>query len=52
MTPLHLGDKEVEARSLAVRNVKTKKQVTVSIQGFIEKLVSEIAGKKLEPSVG
>ena len=49
---LVMGDKEIEAKSVTVRNVKTKKQVTVSVDEFLEKMVSDVAGRVLEPSIG
>lgn len=49
---LVIGDKEIAEKSVTVRNVKTKKQVTVSVKEFIEKTVQDIAGRKLEVSIG
>ncbi len=49
---LVIGDREVESKSLAVRNVSTKKQVTVSIEEFMEKTVADIRARKLMPSIG
>src|SRR3989338_4344642 len=47
-----VGDKEVEAKSVTVRNVKTKKQVTVSKDEFVKTTVQDIAERKLEASIG
>ncbi len=49
---LVMGDKEIEAKSVTVRNVKTKKQVTVTIDEFIAKVTSDVALRALEPSIG
>ena len=49
---LVMGDKEIEAKSVTVRNVKTKKQVTVSKDEFVKKTVKDIADRALEPSIG
>jgi threonyl-tRNA synthetase len=47
-----LGDKEVVAQTVTVRNVKTKKQVTVPVGEFVEKTAVDIRERKLEASVG
>lgn len=49
---LVMGDKEIEAKSVTVRNVKTKKQVTVTIDEFIAKVTSDVVTRALEPSIG
>lgn len=49
---LVMGDKEIEAKSVTVRNVKTKKQVTVTIDEFITKVTSDVTSRALEPSIG
>ncbi len=49
---LVMGDKEIEAASVTVRNVKTKKQVTVPVSEFIEKTLSDVETRKLELSIG
>ncbi|MDD5624052.1 MAG: threonine--tRNA ligase, partial [Candidatus Peribacteraceae bacterium] len=49
---LVVGDKEVESESVAVRNVKTKKQVTVSLKEFVEKTAGDIAERRLTCSIG
>src|SRR3989338_11716009 len=48
---LVVGDKEVEAKSVAVRNVKTKKQVVVTMKEFMEKCLEDIGQRKLEASI-
>ena len=47
---LVIGDQEVKDQSLAVRNVKTKEQVSVTLGEFIEKTVGDIQSRKLESS--
>jgi threonyl-tRNA synthetase len=49
---LVMGDKEIEAKSVTVRNVKTKKQVTLSIAEFTEKTMADIAARSVELSIG
>jgi len=49
---LVLGDKEAQGRSVAVRNVKTKQQVTVPLKEFIEKTVADVRERKLVASIG
>ncbi|MFH0770682.1 MAG: threonine--tRNA ligase [Candidatus Peregrinibacteria bacterium] len=49
---LVVGDKEVSDRSLAVRNVVTKKQVTVGLADFITKTEGDIAERRLVCSLG
>jgi len=49
---LVLGDKEKDSKGVTVRNFKTKEQVEVSLTDFIEKTVSDIKTRKLEPSIG
>ncbi len=49
---LVMGDKEIAGKSVTVRNVKTKKQVTVPIAEFVEKTVSDVETRKLELSIG
>jgi len=49
---LVLGDKEVKSDGVAVRNVKTKKQVEVSLAEFIKKTVGDIKERSLEASIG
>ncbi|MFA7681453.1 MAG: threonine--tRNA ligase [Candidatus Peribacteraceae bacterium] len=49
---LVLGDTEKNEKSVAVRNVKTKEQVSVPFAQFVEKTVGDIAARKLEASFG
>lgn len=49
---LVLGDKEVEAKSVAVRNVATKNQVTVPLREFLTSIVDDIRARSLKASVG
>ncbi len=49
---LVIGDREVAENGVTVRNVKTKKQVPVSIEEFIAKTVDDIEGRTLEASIG
>ncbi|MBU2213227.1 threonine--tRNA ligase [Patescibacteria group bacterium] len=49
---LVVGDKEVKDESVAVRNVKTKEQVTISLSEFVDNTVSDIRERKLECSIG
>jgi threonyl-tRNA synthetase len=49
---LVMGDKEIEAKSVTVRNVKTKKQSTLPITEFIEKTVADIQQRRLSASIG
>ncbi|TSC98272.1 MAG: threonyl-tRNA synthetase [Candidatus Peregrinibacteria bacterium Greene1014_49] len=49
---LVVGDKEMELKSVAVRNVKTKKQVVVTMKEFMEKLKVDVTERKLEASIG
>ncbi len=49
---LVVGDKEMEATSVAVRNVKTKKQVVVTMKEFMEKCQQDIVERRLEASIG
>ncbi len=48
---LVIGDKEMEADSAAVRNVKTKEQTVVPLKEFIAKTVSDIKERRLEASL-
>jgi threonyl-tRNA synthetase len=47
-----LGDREVAEKTVTVRNVKTKKQVGVTVTEFIEKTLADIKSRKLEASIG
>ena len=49
---LVLGDKEKECAGVAVRNVKTKQQVEVSLSEFISKTAQDIAQRSLTHSIG
>lgn len=49
---LVLGDKEAGDRSVTVRNVKTKEQVPVSVDAFIESVAADVRDRKLEYSIG
>lgn len=49
---LVLGDKEKDSEGVAVRNVKSKEQVEVSLKEFIENTVSDISERNLESSIG
>lgn len=49
---LVLGDKEKESDGVAVRNVKTKQQVEVSLSEFIKKTSEDIEKRSLHHSIG
>lgn len=49
---LVLGDKEAEGELVAVRNSKTKAQVTVPLKEFTAKTLKDIQLRRLEPSIG
>lgn len=49
---LVMGEKEIAENSVTVRNVKTKKQVTVSVDEFTKKTTEDIRERKLEASIG
>ena len=49
---LVVGDKEVKDETVAVRNVKTKEQVTVPLKEFIGKTVGDVRERRLEASIG
>ncbi|HBH20419.1 MAG TPA: threonine--tRNA ligase [Candidatus Peribacter riflensis] len=49
---LVVGDKEVADNSVAVRNVLTKKQVSVPLKEFIEKTKEDIRLRRLACSIG
>ena len=49
---LVLGDRELQERAVAVRNVATKQQVTVPFEAFLEKTVQDVQEKRLKVSVG
>ncbi len=49
---LVIGDKEIEQNAVAVRNVATKKQVTVSVDEFVAATLEDVRGRKLKASIG
>ncbi|MFH0851398.1 MAG: threonine--tRNA ligase [Candidatus Peregrinibacteria bacterium] len=49
---LVVGDKEVAENAVAVRNVVTKKQVSVPLREFIEKTKEDIRLRRLQCSIG
>ena len=48
---LVIGDKEVKENAVAVRNVVTKKQVTVPLRDFVQKTAQDIARRALHSSI-
>jgi threonyl-tRNA synthetase len=44
---LVVGEQEMNSRTLAVRNLKSKEQTTETIESFIERVQEEIREKKL-----
>lgn len=49
---LVMGDKEIAEKSVTVRNVRTKKQVTLQVSEFIALTTNDVAQRKVEPSIG
>lgn len=49
---LVIGDKEVEARAVAVRNVVTKAQVMVPLDAFIATSVEDVRRRAVQGSIG
>lgn len=49
---LVIGDKEIEAKSVTVRNIRTKKQVVLTIEDFITVVTNDTAQRKLVLSIG
>jgi threonyl-tRNA synthetase len=49
---LVMGDKEQEAKSVAARNVKTKKQEVVSLEAFVSSVVEDVRERKMEATIG
>jgi len=49
---LVLGDKEIESAAVAVRNVSTKKQVTVPLAEFVDKTVADVKNRALSAAIG
>ncbi len=47
-----IGDSEVADQSVTVRNIKTKKQVTMPTSAFLDSVLSDINTRSLECSVG
>ena len=49
---LVMGDKEIADQTVTVRNVRTKKQVTVPVSEFIATTLNDVAQRKVEASIG
>lgn len=49
---LVIGDKEAAEQAVAVRNVRTKNQVTVPLAEFVAQTTDDIAARRLEMSIG
>lgn len=49
---LVIGDREIAEDSVTVRNIRTKQQVTVSVEEFIASVTNDVASRKLELSIG
>ncbi|MEK7218986.1 MAG: threonine--tRNA ligase [Patescibacteria group bacterium] len=49
---LVMGDKEIEGSAVAVRNVETKKQMTVPAEEFLTKTVEDVRERRLKASLG
>lgn len=49
---LVVGDKEMEEKAVAVRNIRSKKQVVVSVDAFVKTVKKDVTERKLELSVG
>lgn len=49
---LVVGDKEQDARAVAVRNVATKLQAVVPLEEFVEKTVADVRERRLQCSIG
>ncbi|MBT3293179.1 threonine--tRNA ligase [Candidatus Peregrinibacteria bacterium] len=49
---LVLGDEEQKAKTVSVRNVLTKNQVTVSLSDFIKKTEEDVSSRSLDRSFG
>lgn len=49
---LVMGDREMLENSVTVRNVKTKKQVTVSIEEFTKSILQDVSAREVDPSIG
>ncbi len=49
---LVMGDKEAEAKSVTVRNVKTKMQVSIGLEDFVAQVLKDVRERKLDASIG
>ena len=49
---LVMGDKEIAENSVTVRNVRTKKQVTIAVSDFIATTLNDVAQRKVASSIG
>ena len=49
---LVIGDREVQENTVAVRNVRTKQQVTVLVEEFIEKAMEDVRERHVELAIG
>lgn len=49
---LVIGDKEIEEGTVTVRNIRSKKQVSVPFDEFVASMTNDIAARKLELSIG
>lgn len=49
---LVIGDREIAENSVTVRNIRTKQQVTVTVEEFISSVTNDVASRKLELSIG
>ena len=49
---LVVGEKEAQENAVAVRNVSTKKQVTVSFDEFLSKTIQDVKERRLKASIG
>ncbi len=49
---LVIGDREIAENSVTVRNIRTKQQVTVTVDEFVASVTNDVAGRKLELSIG
>jgi len=49
---LVLGDREQQDNAVSVRNVRSKNQVTLPLQEFIQRTCEDIAERRLHPSIG
>ncbi len=49
---LVMGEKEIAEKSVTVRNVRTKKQVTLAVSEFIAKTTDDVASRRVEASIG